>query len=231
MSGGLVFSFLTRRLRALESSLSPGPLTNLVPVDEHYTPDEIREAVARNWDDPARWGARLLAIAETMLRGKAGSRRHLVESAEGLVHEAIRKLLEPENKREVGDRNIKRRYLGPDSAERDRELYYGIIQAISSEASNVARKAVANSADLSREPPTPEASPEAQMIEDERWQRIYSAFEDDELVLQILRLRRQDPDLPPRDLAHLLHCPVDPDIYRAIERMKARERRLDRATQ
>ncbi|MEO1633306.1 MAG: hypothetical protein AAFU38_21285, partial [Bacteroidota bacterium] len=66
-------------------------MTNLVPVDEHYTPDEIREAVARNWDDPARWGARLLAIAETMLRGKAGSRRHLVESAEGLVHEAIRK--------------------------------------------------------------------------------------------------------------------------------------------
>ncbi|MEL7168459.1 MAG: hypothetical protein AAGN64_03810 [Bacteroidota bacterium] len=223
----MVFSLLTRRLRALESSLSPGPLTNLVPVDEHYTPDEIREAVARNWDNPARWGARLLAVAGKRL----GSRRHLIESAEGLVHEAIRKLLEPENKREVGYRNIKRRYTGPDAAERDRELYYGIIQAISSEVSNMATKAVANRADLSREPLTPEASPEAQLIEDEHWQQIYSAFEGDELVLQILQLRRQDPDLPPRDLAHLLHCPVDPDIYRAIERMKAGVRRLDRSTQ
>ncbi|MEM6784985.1 MAG: hypothetical protein AAF624_14790 [Bacteroidota bacterium] len=196
-------------------------------MDEYYTPDEIHQAIERNWYGKARWGARLLVAAGNALGRNAGTRRHIAQTAEGVVQEVVRKLLEPQSARDVGYRRVKRYYAGPDPAERDLDLLRGIIQAIRSEANNIARRAESSSSDFQEEVvPASGASPEDQTIEAEAWAEVEALFEGDEVVLGILRLRREDPALTPRDLAHLLERPVTPDIYRAIERMKARVRRL-----
>ncbi|MEM8599156.1 MAG: hypothetical protein AAGF99_04480 [Bacteroidota bacterium] len=185
-------------------------------MEAHYTATEIREAIVEHWPPPPRWGARLRLIAEREWRKKIGLRRHMALTPEGIVHEAVRKLLETEADAATGYRNIPRRYKGDDPAERARDLFLGVARVISSEVSNLAGRASSQSNDL---PDTLNASTEHDVATDDLWALVFEALQDDEVSLAVLRLRRDDPELRPRDLAEMLEMDVKA-VYRANERMK-----------